>query len=540
MPDDILSIRSINDVPDNVLDNILEFLPQYSLVGKHSVGMVCHQWNQKVIDARKSLDAQTSEQIVNSIKTEEEALLFFDNEKIYDEMDFESLLKLASRIQNVRNGLFQRLTEPEIGVVAQFDIDIARSFLESDEYDLEPNDKMAIRGFHDILGHDFLDQQNIPDALEAELLSEHSVSVARRIVSTPEIFRNFRLAHCYKIIANHTELVEENLELCGEYLDEAMRRDGVYRGPLPEFLAEHGHSRKVADFALNRYADFFNEDLSIFAEIADKHWDIVSERMKQQDLSRILNSPVVVHFLDAHFEMAKLYVTHPHLVYDGKFDKHVFYILRRMFTESKCFLLDERYQLSASFYKEYGPILALPRMQQVLMNVTSTTDDFRVALTHSLLENPVFFDHVDDDEISLLATILDGVSQTDLAVMKPAVIRIFQNEALKNSLHTFLALKLLSRFPRELREYLMDETYFCNVILSPDPSVPAEYLSTYFTDNPVLARALKNNEALFNLLLQSTRDEIMRSLEIRDLIKDAVQQRKQEVLTKVNVSSVKP
>lgn len=529
MPEDILPNNHINGIPYEMLDTILDYLPAFSLTGEHSARSVCHKWNTSSKLSKRNTKA-TNQQIVDSIKTPEEALHFLENMKIFNEMDYKRLLCLVCKIPQIRDALIPQLTLGELAIICEYDIDCARRCL-----DLEGLNKFQIRSCHEILCDEYLkNNPNNPfNPQEAKQLSQKYISVARRILAIPDFIQRTTVKERFEIIANHTQLVEENLQLCSEFWDEADEFEHLEIKML--FIQKHCHSKVVASFLINKFSavpvgEFYFERFTFLLNMAGHHWEMICEMLNERDWAVLFNAPNVMEFLDKHFEVAKKYITRPDLVLvTSDYTDNIFHIIMQHFPNSKSFLLDEAYRLGTEFYKEYGPVLALPRMQRLMTNSSATPYDFKLALAKSLFENPKLFFYLNDKIPTQLAMIIDELRHDDFSVLKPAIITIFENEALKKRLNPFLALKLLSKMPYELQQFMTNESDVKRTFNEDTfTSIPAmQFRRRFFLNNPVLARSFMDNEMSYNSFDESTRKEIKSILDQRSLIIGAVESLKQ-------------
>lgn len=533
MPD---VISRLEEVPLEILDTILGFLPKFSLVGEHSAHKVSYSLNERLKGLHNKSGKLTSKQLVDSILTEEEALHFFDNTKLCDEMNNTWLLRLACKIPRVREALIPKLSylNHEIDSICEYDIDTVRYAVEQEYH--SNYSKAVMRSYHEQLCLEYL-KQNTIDIDEAMLLSRKHLEVARKILTTPEISENITITERFNIIYFHTELVKENIPICEAFWNDELPLYSIYS--LDQFIAMHGHIPEVADFLFKRFAGDREVPrlikYTVLLRLAKHHFTIVNEKMTEVDWLFMFTEPGVRTCLDTHFEIAKKFVNKRPGIYIPDYNDNVFYIIMKYFPDSKCFLLDSDYILPSSFYKEYGPVLALPRMQRVLANASATAYDFKFAMAQSLFENPRLFYYLNDKLKSLLAEVIDDLSPDDFSLMKPYIIKIFKNEALRKTLNGFLSLKLIHKIPFELGDYLMDEDYFNTVIVKNQSKASSKAFNwDFILDNPVLMRKIMNNPLRFDSLEEFARINIKESLDKRDLIKQIVDEIKIEKQATLN------
>lgn len=530
---------AFEDLPVEMKNTIFNYLPQYTLIGKASVHTVSKQWNEMIKESSSLHQKSSKKQLIDSIQTEEDALLFFENDKICDEMDYKWLLRLAFKIPEVRNAIGLRLEKSELFDLCKYDINNANYFLGLGMEYVSPSDKQIITSEHVTLSHQFLDKHNKIDGDDAVPFSENLLCVAKRILNTPEISQEYTKRQRFSIIWGHTQLVEENLEMCSDMLDENI--DDDEQTEFCNFLIEHGKSRVVADFLLKRYEETFNLRPEFLIILSSYHLHIARQLFAEDTIINELTSEILLVITLAHFEMAKELITKPDLVMDEDYADTVFRLIYKHFPDSKCFLLDEKYHLKDSFYKAYGPVLALPRMQMMLASNTSTAYDFKVAFAHSLFEHPEIMLQYNKVLMIFLAEFIDELHSVDFKAMQPAIIKVFENDKQNNDLDRILGLKLIAKMPFLLDEEQSNENYFRKLFLAHETHFSMSYINyraTYLEHHPVIARKVMNSSNLAKLF-DDYDGSIRRSLGTRDLIKEVVQQLKLEKQTQAP-NSFKP
>lgn len=522
MLESTLNTNHTASAPVEILDAIFERLPFYSLTGLHSVRTVCHQWNNIISARHRKI---SNKKLVGSIQTEEEALLFFDNTGICDEMSFNWLIRLAFKIPHVRDMVIPRLTPYELHNIAKYEIAIAKHLLTFHATSFNVETKLAVISCHEPLCQEYLDQYELTPS-EAAKISKFQINIARRILKMPET-NTYSIFQRYEIIKWHTPLVEENLEACAVVLDKEVDEQFSFHLKLGELIRGHRHSRVVVDYLMDRYGEIFIKFPALLADIAVCHLDIAEQLFEQTNVVNRLNFDLLLEMVGANFEIAKKVIANPEVVLCRNYNFTVFHILLKHFQHVKCSLFDEPFDMAEGFYKEYGLVLALSRVKQSLLNPKATAYDFKVSLAHDLFENPELIFH--GDIMHFLTDIIDDLENADLEAMQPAIVKLFKNEYQRDRLDILLALKLVAKMPFLLDEATLGERYFIEIYIMSDSVISlelAKYRSSYLYDNPLLARKVMNYPNVGNLLLDMQRISMESNLRTREMIKHSLQSSK--------------
>lgn len=529
------------DLPREMVDTIFHFLPQYSLLGKHSVSTVSKQWNNVFTHSSLMHEKATSEQLVDSIQTEEEALLVFDNDKIYHEMNYTQLLRLAFKISDVRKLIYSRLTKSQIYDLCAYDINNARFFLALNIPHITYIERLVITSQNALLCDDFLKDTKKLSAKDAIIISEKISFVARKILNTPRLSKYYTNRQRFSIMANHTPLVEENLEFCASMLDKDLAK-GDERA-FERFLNRHRQSRVVADFLLTRFEPIFTARSYFLANLASCHLHIARRMFEQDAVIKKLDYHLLLEIIDAHYEMAEKLIANPDLVIKEYYADTVFRIIMKHFPRSKCFL-EKEYHLGADFHIAYGPLLALPRIQQMLASGSPSAYDFKVAFAHSLFENPEIMLQPKKLLMRYLADVIDDLRSFDFEAMKPAIIKLLNNLKQRNDLFYILALQLFGKMPFLFDEQQINGDYFNKVFVVFNflelPIVYKNYRDAYLTRYPVMARKIMDTPDLVSSLPSHIRESSKISLQTREVIQLIVEHVKCESALKKPDSSFKP
>lgn len=506
--------------PVEILDAIFQWLPSYSLTGVHSVRTVCHQWNN-IISARKR--KTSNEELTSSIQTEAEALLFFENTNICDEMQFTHLLRLAFKIPKVRDAIVSRLAPYDLIDISKNDVLIAR-YLLMFHAELLKGQMLAIINYHESLCHEHLNKYRITST-QASILSEYHISVARRILKMPES-NTHTASQRYEIIKCHTKLVEENIEACVAVLDDDIEAPSSFYFRFREFIRSHRHSRVIVDLLINRYSELFNKFPSFLAQIAVYHSDIADKMFDQSSIVKKLDFELLTEMVGVHFTVAKKVIANPDLVPGKYYHFILFHILLKHFLHSKSILFDEGKPINGQFYKEYGRIFALPRVASSLNNPIATDYDFKFSLIQDLFENAELIFQNGNDIMHFLSEIIDDVERADLVAMHPAIVKLFRNVDQRDRLDRMLALKLIAEMPFLLDELPSQESYFVQLFGKNDSIISLElnnYRFNYLYKNPLLARKVMSYPSMANILVDVQQTSIESNLETRELIKQSLQ-----------------
>lgn len=519
-------------LPNEILNNIFNYLPRYSLVGKDSIHTVSKQWNDALPKNPSNY------QLISSIRTEEEAMLLLENARIFDEMDYTWFLRLVLKIERVRDILLPKLNASELYSVASYDVDIARIILGRNLGQFTDDFKLRIRSFHESLCYEYMESREI-SAREALTLSSVHISIASYILNTPKKSEKFTNTERFNILRLHHSLDVENLKAYIDLIDKNMK--SKFAVAYFNILVREHHHPAVLDFLVTRYSEIFINHPDTFGTICVYDLERARQLFSQDLLVKQLSKGMLLELVSAHFEIAEICISNPDLIVSEYYPDMVFQIIMNHFPRSLSLLRDGKYQFRSDFYQQYGPVLELPRMVQVLTSEGSSGYDFKVALAHSLFENPELMFQHNKTLMILLKDIIDELEKTDLLPIQQAIINLFSNEKHLELFDKILALKLIGKMPFLFDLHLVKHKYF--EMMLKDESEKLEdysYKCQYLPHHPILCQKIMDNRALFPSFDFDKDGFLKRGVEIRETAKQIVQQMRCEKVVEKCDRTLKP
>lgn len=463
MPDTKIDQNPYHDLPTELVDKFIGFLPLYRFVGANSVHNVCQSWKDLITENPELSMKPSKGQIVRSVMTEQEVLLVLTNEAIFDEIRFDKLMRLSLKVAKAREFVLPLLDFNDLLEAGKDDIDIARSILASDEASsLIPGQLTTLIGYHEALANEYLDTNPTLFLVTAFNLSIH-INIAKRILAMP----GFSPAVRYSICLNHDELIEKNLPLVEEVLKNLNDSEELYI-----FARSHSYRRNVAEFIMERFSDKYANDPSLCAIMAIHHLDIALELFQNKTLCQNIDSAeYLINILNAHFEICEMVMKDPELIANFAYEDIVFTTFLMHFPRSEVFFDNAKFQLDPSFLKTYGAVLELPRVKKVRLEAqgeteSSTNCGILLALVYDYLENIIEFEKfIEQPQPNLfLISIFTEMNLSDLKPMAPLILNILAD----SSLRKFVPCDIIHIWARRLqsvREYIVTDEKLIRQIL---------------------------------------------------------------------------
>lgn len=461
MPDHT-SNHPYHELPNELIDKVIGFLPRYRFVGANSVHTVCQNWNDLILDAPTLRRKRSKTQIVNSVETEEEALLCLSNENIFNEIRFDKLMKLSLKIAKVREIFLPLLSSADLIEAGKGDISITRNILANETISLNLSEQTTLKGHHEVLAKEYLDQNPTLFLITAYNLSFH-INIAKRILALP----GFSAAARYSICLQHDLLVDQNLSLVQE-----VHNQWNDKSELHNFARSHAHRRNVAEFIMDKFADKLAEDPLLYAIMGVHHLDIAKQLFKNKTLcKRLDNAEYLRNILNAHFEICEMVMEDPELISTFVHEDVVFVMFIMHFPRSNVLLNSKKSQLSNAFFDTYGSILELPLVKKLILEAQSqerslTSYDFKLALANNFLLNPSAFEkYINQPQPNfLLIDIFEKMKLGDLRALQPLILKILADASLRNVLPLDI-IHTLARRLQFVREYIVSDEKLISEVL---------------------------------------------------------------------------
>jgi len=472
-----------------LVGRIAGFLPAWQTVGEHSVYNVSHTWLSQPPQGRMHY---TSTQVMESCDSDDVSIFLKDNGK-FNHISFNDLMDLICHDQLMFKKTLPYLTT---GIVTKLAIKhqyIARIILA--EYKKCPLAVVIeMISYHEELAHEKLNEieKDSPPIFDFVSLAAHHLSVAKRIVSSPDRF-NVRGGLLFTIYSNHKDLA---LELLRTDLPEVQRIHSGSWINLNVLILRGGVHPEVAQMLLERYED----------KLSDADW-LWLGKIHVDIAERIFDTPHLFRRLSTHQMFSELLV-HPSI----KQRLRDSIKLKELLQINEFDLIDDPLSLPKSLnlladkkllefarksnsktaedFVARALILDSPLTAPLLDERFRTTQDFYVALLNIAITNPDVWDTIQNNK-GLIFSFIE-YKQTH-----PLIISLLLNPDYKVDLSEDILLSLCIKSvdignviinnplliqklsPRDLLEVALRRTEFAEAILNNE--VLRARLSRYIT-----------------------------------------------------------
>ncbi|MBS0286447.1 MAG: F-box protein [Proteobacteria bacterium] len=285
---------SINDLPNEVLVEVMKFLPAYSFVGQQSTQQVSSLWNASA----KSLHSRvTFAELIASCHNEQDVINILKDEATFDSLSLAEFLEIVSFHPQLTATLLEDLP----------------AFYEG-SLSFEKNRDRAVLGKRDINVAWKMYEEAVQEKrgiIITELASYH-LDIAIRVLNEPNIVEKLYSGDLGAIASSHLEIAKQMLN------HPSLRRRARLHAPgvINEYVvAQMGEAHlEIAQLILNT-PDLLNMLTSdLLANIAAAHPSIAVTILKTPALLDMLNGKDLATIGCKNFDFAKAIFTNQNLI----------------------------------------------------------------------------------------------------------------------------------------------------------------------------------------------------------------------------------